>query len=143
MAYATIGQFVEAFGQVEAVELTNLDDLEIVVVRDEILERALNDASAEMDSYFWRYTLPFGSLPQPLIGCCLDIARHRLDRVREREDVRARYEDWRKWLELVAKGTIRLGVDAAQTAVTPQADTEVWSTSADRQYTNDSLAGFY
>jgi phage gp36-like protein len=143
MAYATVAQFIEAFGQVEAVELSNLDDLEIVVVRDEILERALNDASAEMDSYFWRYTLPFVSLPQPLIGCCLDIARHRLDRVREREDVRARYEDWRKWLELVAKGTIRLGVDAAQAAVTPQADTEVWSTSADRQYTNDSLAGFY
>jgi phage gp36-like protein len=143
MAYATVAQFIEAFGQVEAVELSNLDDLEIVVVRDEILERALTDASAEMDSYFWRYTLPFISLPHPLIGCCLDIARHRLDRVREREDVRARYEDWRKWLELVAKGTIRLGVDATQTAVTPAADTEVWSTSADRQYTNDSLAGFY
>lgn len=143
MAYATIEQFVEAFGQVEAVELSNLDDAEIVVVRDEILDRALNDASAEMDSYFWRYTLPFASLPQPLIGCCLDIARHRLDRVREREDVRERYKDRLKWLELVAKGTIRLGVDEAQTAVTPQADTEVWSTTSERRYTNESLVGFY
>jgi phage gp36-like protein len=142
MAYATIAQFVEAFGEVEAVELSNLDDVEVVVRRDEILQRALDDGAAEMDSYFWRYSLPLSSIPQPCIGCNLDIARHRLDRVREREDVRARYEDWRKWLELVAKGTIRLGVSAAGDAVSPETGGEVWSTQSERLYTNDTLRDF-
>jgi phage gp36-like protein len=144
MSYATGDQFVKAFGDREAIELTNLDDAESDGITETVLERALADASAEMDSYLWRYSLPFASIPQPLIGCCLDIARHRLDRIREREDVRKRYEDWKKWLEQVAKGLVKLGVDESGVTVEQGEDLgEVWSDPGQRLYTNETLAGFY
>lgn len=144
MAYATLPQFIQAFGQQETIELSALDDPTISAVDTAVIERGIDDASAEMDSYFWRYRLPFVTAPATLVGCCLDITRHRLDRVREREDVRKRYEDWLKWLELVAKGTIRLGVDAAGTAIGPTATSggEVWGVRPDRQYTEQSLNGY-
>lgn len=144
MAYATIEQFIEAFGQLETFELSNLDDPSIVAIENPVLERALNDASAEMDSYLWRYTLPFTSIPQPLIGCCLDIARHRLDRLREREDVRKRYEDWKKWLEQVAKGIVKLGVDEQGAEVEMEGGSlgEIWSNPGQRTYTTESLRDF-
>lgn len=144
MAYATIAQFIEAFGELEAIELSNLDDPAIVVIENPVLERALTDSSAEMDSYLWRYELPFNSIPQPLIGCCLDITRHRLDRLREREDVRKRYEDWKKWLEQVAKGIVKLGVDEQGTEVEMEGGSlgEIWSNPGQQMYTTESLRDF-
>lgn len=140
--YASIAQFIEAFGQQEASELSYLDDDSQAGINTAVLERALNDASSEMDSYFGFYPLPFVSPPKVCIGCCLDIARHRLDRVREREDVRKRYEDWRDWLRLVAQGKVKLGLSVEEVKTLQPAIGEVWSRRSDYVYTNESLAGF-
>jgi phage gp36-like protein len=144
MAYASPAQFIQAFGQIETIELSALENAAATTVNSAVVQRALTDASGTMDSYFWRYSLPFETPPATLVGYCLDIARHRLDRVREREDVRRRYEDAIKWLELVAKGTVRLGVDADGAAVAPDAPSggQVWGLRPDRAYTNQSLNGY-
>jgi phage gp36-like protein len=109
--YGTATEFEEAFGVPETVMLTNLDTPNATTVNPVPLSRALTDAAALIDSYIGRrYLLPMSVTPQVLIPYALDIARYRLDRIRNREDVRVRYEDAIKWLEMVAKGTLDLGL---------------------------------
>lgn len=120
--YATQAQFIEAFGEPETLMLTNLDSPNTTTVNPVPLDRALTDASALIDSYLARrYLLPLASVPQVLIPYCLDIARYKLDRIRSREDVRQRYEDAIKWLEMVASGKVYLAVDTSNVPV-PQAE---------------------
>jgi phage gp36-like protein len=110
--YGTATEFEEAFGVPETVMLTNLDTPNATAVNPVPLTRALTDAAALIDSYIGRrYLLPLSVTPQVLIPYALDIARYRLDRIRDREDVRKRYEDAIEWLKLVAKGTLDLGTD--------------------------------
>ena len=110
--YGTAAEFSEAFGVPETVMLTNLDTPNATAVNFVPITRALTDSAALIDSYIGRrYLLPLLVTPQVLIPYALDIARYRLDRIRNREDVRVRYEDAIKWLEMIAKGTLDLGVD--------------------------------
>jgi phage gp36-like protein len=112
--YGTASQFIEAFGEPETVMLTNLDTPMATVVNPVPLNRSLVDGAALIDSYLLRrYQLPLTVTPQVLIPYALDIARYRLDRIRDREDVRQRYEDAIKWLESVASGKCFLGTDVA------------------------------
>lgn len=112
MPYADLNQFIQAFGEQEAIELTNLDDPAATAIDPIPMERALVDASALIDTYLGRlYALPLANTPAALIPCCLDLARYRLDRIRVREDVRQSYEDRVRWLEQVCKGIISLGAD--------------------------------
>jgi phage gp36-like protein len=120
MAYATQQDFVDAFGESEAVMLTNLDDASATAINPVPLDRALVDASALIDTYCGsRYRLPLSPLPVAVVPYCLDIARYRLDRIRSREDVRQRYEDAIRYLEQIVKGTISLGADLLGASVDP------------------------
>jgi phage gp36-like protein len=112
--YGSIDLFIEAFGDAESLVLTNLDDPTAAAIDSVPLTRALTDAAALIDSYLSRrYQLPLLVIPQVLIPYALDIARYRLDRIRDREDVRRRYEDAIKWLESVRDGKCYLGTDVA------------------------------
>jgi phage gp36-like protein len=112
--YGSQALFVDAFGEPETVMLTNLDTPMATTIESRPLERALTDAAALIDSYLnRRYQLPLAVVPQVLIPYSLDIARYRLDRISNREDVRQRYEDAIKWLESVASGKCFLGTDLA------------------------------
>jgi phage gp36-like protein len=108
-AYATIYQFRDAFGQ-ESIELSSLDYPDDDAEQEEVLNRALEDASAVIDTYIaGRYPVPLPAAPIVLIPYCLDIARYRLWRNTDApEDVRKRYEDAIRWLEMLAKGTVKL-----------------------------------
>lgn len=109
--YGTATEFEQAFGAPETIMLTNLDIPNATAINPVPLDRALTDAAALIDSYISRrYLLPMSVTPQVLIPYALDIARYRLDRIRDRVDVRTRYEDAIKWLEMVAKGTLDLGL---------------------------------
>ena len=123
--YGTAILFAEAFGMPETVMLTNLDTPMATVLNPVPLDRALVDSAALIDSYIGRrYPLPLLAIPQILVPYALDIARYRLDRIRNREDVRARYEDAIKWLEGVRDGKNTLGVDTiAMLSVEPTLST--------------------
>lgn len=144
--YCTIAQFIVIFGELEAIELTNLDRPEAIATDDEQLERALTDASAMIDGYIQnRVRLPLEPLqmPQVLTSCCADIARYRLDRLRCRDEVRLRYEDWIAWLKDVAKGLVNLGLDSQVPPVSPTlVPDRVYVQASDRIFTDDGLRGF-
>jgi len=108
MNYATTLEFISAFEQRETVELTNMENPSATTVNTDRLIQAIGDASAEIDSYLWRYTLPLVVVVDWMRPCSLDIARYRLYQNSVSEDIRNKYLDWIKKLEMVAKGTLKL-----------------------------------
>jgi phage gp36-like protein len=118
MTYATEQDMIHLFGEKEIVELTNLHDPAAIAIDSVRLVAALEYATGEVDSYLVNhYPLPFLNPPQVLINKVADIARYHLDSIRSREDVRQRYEDALKWLQLVLDGKIKLVSDIVNTGI--------------------------
>jgi phage gp36-like protein len=143
MSYATPADFILAFGNDEAVEITNLDSPTASVLDSSKLQRALDDASSEIDSYLLAasYTIPLTSAPIVLREKCNDIARYRLDKWRNRDDVRRRYEDALIFLRDLSKGLASLGADVTGKPIESQSDTPRWYTR-DKVYTDETLWGY-
>lgn len=115
MAYALKADMLAEFSEIELIQLTDRDDPPLGGINDTVLNRALDGASAEIDGYLARYAGATLSLPILTRYCC-DIARYRLYRDAAPEEVRLRYRDSIRFLELVAAGKVSLGA-AAETAV--------------------------
>jgi phage gp36-like protein len=141
MAYATIADFVEAFEERETVELTNMEDSTATAVNADRLDRALIDASAEIDFYLWRYVLPIATPPDWFRPCCLDFARYHLYQNAVHEDIRNKYLDWIKKLEAIAKGQPKIPGAALITDSTIAVDNGVKTIRGNRRYGN-SLPGY-
>jgi phage gp36-like protein len=142
MPYATRDEFVEAFELRETVELTNLEDPNATNINTVRLDRALIDAASEIDSYLWRYQLPLSQSVDWFKPCNLDIAIYRLYQHNVPEDVRNRYLDWIKKLEMIAKGTMKLPATPIDGPIANTTYGDVLVSRGDRTYTNDSLRGF-
>lgn len=85
----------------------NADEIAVLeqTVGDGGIQRALQDATEEVDSYIAvRYALPLPSIPAPLKVAVCDIARFRLYKDRPTEEVKYRYEKSVEWLNRVGKG---------------------------------------
>jgi phage gp36-like protein len=113
MNYATQEDMINLFGEAEIIQLTNLDNPNLETIDPVRLDQALDYASREVDSYLQvaQYQLPLISVPLVLRNKVADIARYHLDSYQAREDVRQRYEDAVKWLQLLASGKVGLGID--------------------------------
>lgn len=115
MAYATLADLIDRYGEAELTQLT--DRLGLAAPDAAMAGRALDDASAEIDGYLAvRYALPLATVPSVLLRVCADIARYRLWDDRASEEVRRRYEDARRLLERLASGDVSLGLPAATSA---------------------------
>lgn len=111
MAYATVADLIARFGEEELIQLT--DRAGAHAVDGAIAQRALDDASAEMDGYLAvRYQLPLPTVPTLLARIACDVARYRLWEDHASDEVRRRYEDSRRLLEAIAKGLVSLGLPA-------------------------------
>lgn len=109
MSYATVADLLTRLGEPRLVQLTDLADPPLGIVDDAVAQRALDDASAEIDgALIGRYPLPLATVPAVLPVHCMTLAHYRLlgDKADEvlREDVAA----LRKWLAGVATGAITL-----------------------------------
>lgn len=112
--YANRDDMVKAFGETECVSLT--DRNYTGAIDDSVLNGALEQASAEIDSYLCgRYPVPWSDVPRVLAGRCCDIARYLLcgAGTQMTEEIRLRYEDATRYLERVADGKISLGRTSA------------------------------
>ena len=114
MPYATRQDMIDRFSEAELIQLTDKGAVRADRIVDAVLDRALDDASAEIDGYLaGRYALPLSPVPANLPLLCCDIARYRLQHVEAGEQVRARYDAAVKFLTKVATGEIQLGATAA------------------------------
>ncbi|TCS70678.1 phage gp36-like protein [Sulfuritortus calidifontis] len=111
MAYATAAELATRYGEDELIQLT--DRAGSGVMDTAVVQRALDDAEAEIDGYLAsRYLLPLPTVPALLARIACDIARYRLWEDRASDEVRARYEDARRLLENLSSGRVSLGLPA-------------------------------
>lgn len=115
MVYLTAAELAARYGQDRLIDLTDRDGDGLA--DDPMIAQALADASAEIDGYLAaRYRLPLPTVPAMLARIAGDIAIYRLlslRRMGDIEDARRRYEDARKLLEAISRGTVSLGLSAA------------------------------
>ena len=113
--YATVDDFIDAFGVAEARRTANIDAPNISNPDNDRMTEALEDASDEIDSYLQeRYNVATlrEDPPRRIKRICLDIARYTLTKNRPPDDYRLRYEDALKWLREAAAGKVSLGLTA-------------------------------
>lgn len=112
MSYATRDDLLRCIDESVLTQLT--DDRDAGVVDEDLVEAALVEASALVDGYVGsRYGLPLASAPQILRRFCADLAVCSLyeRRIGLPEHWKERCKNAHRFLEQVAKGGIRLGVD--------------------------------
>lgn len=144
MSYATIAEFKAAIPHRDLVALTALDD-GTDTINDDRVQDALDDASAEIDSYIGKavQTANLTNVPRILKTICRDLALHRLyvnigHSMEARKSLR---EDAIGFLKAVSRGDAALGDGAGlpPEIVTPGV---AMTEGAERQLTRDSLKGF-
>lgn len=105
------------------------------------VQRALGDAQAEVDGYIaGRYALPLATVPPVLERLACDVARYRLYESKPTPEIRQRYEDAVRVLEQIARGTVTLGLPAADAPAPVPGRVEF--SAPPRRFSRDSLGGF-
>jgi len=138
MSYASQSDMVERFGEAEVAQRTNrVDGLTIDQV---VLDRALADADAEINSYLARrYTVPLPTTPPVINRLACDITRYRLFDDGVPDTVRQRYEDAVSLLKKFSAGDVQL---VGQTEAPTAADALAYHSFSPRQVTDDTMRGF-
>lgn len=109
MTYAGVQDLVERYGEREVIELTDRD--RHGEIDEAVAERALTDATAEIDGYLAaRYALPLEHVPVVLVRLCADLARYYLFDDHAPEQVSERYKAAVEMLRRISTGQVALGV---------------------------------
>lgn len=141
MAYVTLSQLQESFGEAEILQLT--DRARTGAVNMVVLQRAIDDVTAQIDSFLaGHYVLPLSNVPANLVRIAADLVRYQLYDIKVNELVKQRRDDAIEYLTKVSKGLVILGADQAGTPVKPDAGGGVKSTAPNRTFTDESLSGY-
>jgi phage gp36-like protein len=138
MLYCSKQGLIDRFSEVELIQLTDRDGLG--VINDEVLNRAIEDASTEMDAYLSRFNFTADNLPKSLKPLACDIARYRLYDEEPTEHIITRYNNAIKFLKAVNKGEITLGTTTQDSEVTSNDLPEIHS--AGSVFGRDKSSGF-
>ena len=144
VAYATAEQVIERHGAGTVQLLTGRDGDGAADFSSAggVLDRALADAAAEIDTYLAaKYDLPLTETPDILTRLAVDIAVYRLASAADvaTEERRMRYEDAVKLLERIASGEASLGL------ASPGAPSRAWTSvgtasSLPRRFSRETMA---
>lgn len=114
MAYATRQEMEDRYGVDAVAAIADRDGDS--VMESEAIAGAIDDASAEIDSYLAaRYPLPLAETPAAVKRVCLDMAMYHLSGNRTTEEVEKRYKGAVSWLRDIAKGLATLGAAPEET----------------------------
>lgn len=139
MPYATLQDLVDRFADDELIRISDRDDTG--AINADVVAVKLADADAEIDGYLaGRYTLPLTTVPETLRRIACDVARYHLYDNRVTDTVQKRYDAAIKFLEMVARGQVQLGVDTGGTAPTVSAGPQYYQ--ADSVFSRDKLRDF-
>lgn len=137
-AYTTQAELIERYGSRALIELTDDDgDGQIDAA---VVDRAIADASATIDGYLAaRYALPLAAVPPLLVTIAAAIAFYQLHRHGAPEKVAKDYDDARRLLADISRGTVKLDLAGAEPAASsdgPQVEGPA------RIFSRDSLGGY-
>ena len=135
MSYCTKQNLIDRFSERELIQLTDRDNLGII--DNDVLNQALSDADAEINAYLTAYALPLATVPANLVRIAGAIARYYLFSDQATEQVKTRYNDAIKYLQLIGKGQLSLGPDVAG-AVSPVVSNAVEFTSSPSIFGRDN-----
>jgi len=139
MAYATLANMIERFGEAELLAIADRDmDGEVDA---EVVSAALDDASGQIDSYIGgRYALPLSGTSGQLARIACDLARWQLYTDAPHERVTEANKAALAWLRDVAAGRANLDIGGEK----PQADPAGAPRfeGGPRVFTRDTLAGY-
>lgn len=139
MGYATQLDLVNRFGETELIQLS--DRASTGAINTVVVAAKLADADAEIDGYLaGRYTLPLATVPLALVRIACDVARYHLYDDNATEQVSQRYKDAIRFLEMVAKGNVQLGVDGG--GDTPAVTASPEFSAEDQVFSRGTLADF-
>lgn len=103
MAYATDVEFVDRYSESETVQLTDRDDPKTGLINYQVLDKALSDASAVMDSIIVAAGAMPPAVPLPVFSyICTEIARCLLYDDHAPDTVKARCEEAKTLLKQLA-----------------------------------------
>jgi phage gp36-like protein len=142
MAYAAVSDMIDRFGQAEMIRLSTADGAPMVSVNGEMIDRALDDASAIIDTWLRkRYRMPLTVAPPEIRRACCILARYDLSIGEQRNPSEQTIEDRKEvmtWLRAIGAGTALL--DLAEVPVSDQS----YATQSSRTqvYNPDPLADY-
>lgn len=138
MKYATLEELNRRFGTRELQILAPGD--EPAGIDPDLIEAALNDAQAEIDSYIGqRYRIPLSSVPDVLVGVACDLARFRLYSTNPTEEVMNRHNQRIAFLRDVSSGKAGIPVEGNQQG---SALAVGFTGGGVRSFTRETLKGF-
>lgn len=141
---ATIDDFVLAFGEQEALELTNLDNPDATIIDGTKLQFALDVADNLIGAYYARA----GSIGKVIINKSrllfnLRVARKLLDLYKDRPQVKEDYEQVIAILEFAIEQGEIAGVSTEDLGdITTASTAPIMSIAQQRVFTRDNLANF-
>lgn len=141
MTYATKQDLIDRFGADELEQLTDRDGSAEAIV-DSVLDRALEDADAKINSYLsGHYTLPLTDPPDVLERTASDLARYYLYQDGPTEAVQKAFDHAVAFLRDVAAGRAQLG-DQDDPGDAPSSGGGPRIVAGDKVFSSDTLADY-
>lgn len=147
MQIPTVEDFINFFGLVETIELSNLENPSNGSIFEERIEGAINTA--------YRFIMGYDSLcylsgkiaiRRAIFRLCLDISRYLLDSLQRREDVTTNYENCIRFLEFCVEskdGLIDISdEEALELGLSNSNNVKLSYKSGRRAFTDENLSKF-
>jgi phage gp36-like protein len=142
MAYVTLQNLVDRYGETLLVELTDRAATPSAQIDTDVTERGRIDAEAMVDGYLAaRYGLPLSSVPALLVDLTLKIWIYNLHIYAPGDKIKADYDAAMRALRDISTGLVRIpGVAGAEMPV--QGGSGVVYTDRARPFTPETMTGF-
>ncbi|MGQ3072571.1 MAG: gp436 family protein [Ferrovibrionaceae bacterium] len=142
MAYATQADLIQAFSEIELVQLTDKVNMPPSTIDADRVEIALRDASGRVNAYVaGRYTVPLSPVPDEIRRVTCDLAWYYLHGSGVPEEVLTRHDRAVKFLREISEGVVVL-VGAAGLAPAAGGGTVQLEAPA-RVFDRDSLSSMF
>jgi phage gp36-like protein len=121
MSYCTEADLVKRFGTNELVRLTNIDDPSAASINLEVLNEAINDATAVINDFLVNY-LPLPAIPARLPREACNIVRFYLYKDTPTDHVKEQFEYAIRYLKNIDLDSMGIGADDSGTPVIDTSD---------------------
>jgi phage gp36-like protein len=141
MAYASLAQLTERFGDRMLIALTDRADVALGVVDTSVVDQALADADAVINGFLTgRYKLPLAQTPDLLADLAQTIAIWKLHTSAADPKIETDYKEAMRSLRDISTGAIRLNVAGVEPAGTGGSGVRI--TDRERPLNADDMKGF-
>ncbi len=141
MAYCTLADLIERYGERQLIALTDRGDFATNAIDEPTVERAIADTAAVIDGYVaTRYALPIDPVQPLLRDLALAIAIWKLHTAAPDPKVEADYKEALRQLSQIAQGLVRLNAAGIEAPGTGGSGARL--TDRARPLTADNLKGF-